>query len=50
MMGLKNGFSNLYTKFMKRYTVKKPEYSDEENSEVLFDTIFGNQSSDSNDD
>lgn len=50
MMGLKNGFSNLYTKFMKRYTVKKPEYSDEENSEVLFDTIFGNQSSDSDDD
>ena len=47
MMGLKNGLSNLYTKFMKKYTVKKPEYSDEENSEVLFDTIFGNQSSDS---
>ena len=50
MMGLKNGFSNLYNKFMKKYTVKKPEYSDEENSEVLFDTIFGNQSSNSDDD
>lgn len=48
MMGLKNGLSNLYTKFMKKYTVEKPEYSDEENSEVLFDAIFGNQSSDSN--
>ena len=47
MMGLKNGLSNLYTKFMKKYTVEKPEYSDEENSEVLFDTIFGNTSSDS---
>ena len=46
MMGLKNGLSNLYNKFMKRYTVEKPEYSDEENSEVLFDAIFGNQSSD----
>lgn len=47
MMGLKNGMSNLYTKFMKKYTVEKPEYSDEENSEVLFDAIFGNPSSDS---
>ena len=46
MMGLKNGLSNLYNKFMKRYTVEKPEYSDEENSEVLFDAIFGNQPSD----
>ena len=46
MMGLKNGLSNLYNKFMKKYTVEKPEYSDEENSEVLFDAIFGNQSSD----
>lgn len=48
MMGLKNGLSNLYTKFMKQYTVEKPEYSDEENSEVLFDAIFGNQSSEGN--
>lgn len=50
MMGLKNGLSNLYSKFMKKYTVEKPEYSDEENSEVLFDTIFGNPSSESDDD
>lgn len=50
MMGLKNGLSNLYTKFMKKYTVEKPEYSDEENSEILFDAIFGNQSSDSDED
>ena len=50
MMGLKNAFSNLYSKFMKKYTVEKPEYSDEENSEVLFDAIFGNSSSDLSDD
>lgn len=50
MMGLKNGLSNLYTKFMKKYTVEKPEYNDEENSEVLFDAIFGNSPSDSDDD
>ena len=50
MMGLKNGLSNLYTKFMKKYTVNKPEYNDEENSEFLFDAIFGNASLDSNED
>ena len=41
MMGLKNGLSNLYTKFMKKYTVEKPEYNGDENSEALFDAIFG---------
>lgn len=41
MMGLKNAFSNLYTKFMKKYTVEKPEYDNDENSEALFDAIFG---------
>ena len=35
---------------MKKYTVKKPEYNDEENSEVLFDAIFGNASLDSDND
>jgi len=44
MMGLKNGLSNLYSKFMKEYTVEKPEYDVEEDSEVLFDAIFGNTS------
>ena len=41
MMGLKNGLSNLYDKFMKKYTVKKPEYQDDETNEALFDAIFG---------
>lgn len=44
MMGLKNGFSNLYTKFMKKYTVEKPESNDDEDGEALFDAIFGNAS------
>lgn len=43
MMGLKNAFSNLYSKFMKKYTVEKPEYNDDEDNEALFDAIFGNQ-------
>ena len=46
MMGLKNGLSNLYTKFMKKFTVNKPEYNDDENSEILFDAIFGGDLSD----
>lgn len=41
MMGLKNGLSSLYNKFMKKYTVEKPEYDGDENSEALFDAIFG---------
>ena len=47
MMGLKNGLSNLYTKFIKKYTVEKPEYNDNEDGEALFDAIFGNVSEDS---
>lgn len=42
MMGLKNGLSNLYSKFIKKYTVEKPEYKNDEDSEALFDAIFGN--------
>lgn len=40
VLNIKNGLSNIYTKFMSRYTVKKPEY-DEDNNEALFDAIFG---------
>lgn len=41
MMGLKNGFSRLYSKYMEQYTVEKPEYEGDEDSEALFDAIFG---------
>lgn len=43
MMGLKNAFSARYDQFMKKYTVTKPEYEDEECSEELFDKMFGTQ-------
>ena len=46
MMGLKNGLSNQYTQFMKKYTVDKPEYKEDEDGEALFDAIFGNGSID----
>ena len=49
MMGLKNGLSNLYNKFIKKYTVEKPEYNNDENSEALFDAVFGGTSSNSDD-
>lgn len=41
MMGLKNGLSNLYNKFIKKYTVEKPEYDNDDNDEAIFDAVFG---------
>ena len=41
VLGIKNTLSHLYENFMKRYTVEKPEYADDEDSEALFDAIFG---------
>ena len=53
MLNIKNAFSNLYSSMMRMFTVKKPEYNlDEENydSELNFDTIFGDQSPDLSED
>ena len=41
MLGIKNTFSNIYEKVMAKYTVKPPTYEDEEDSEDLFNKIFG---------
>lgn len=41
MMGLKNNFTNIYEKFMKKYTVNKPEYDGDEDSEAIFEKVFG---------
>lgn len=41
MMGLKNGFSRLYEKYMSKYTVKRPEYDEDSDSEAIFEQIFG---------
>lgn len=41
MVGIKNAFTRLYEKVMSKYTVKPPTYEDEEESEKLFDKIFG---------
>lgn len=46
MMNLKNAFSNLYQKFMKRYTVEKPEYNADDDDEALFEAVFGSNTLD----
>ncbi len=43
MMGLKNAFSSLYERFMAKYTVTKPQYDEDFDSESLFDQIFGSK-------
>lgn len=43
MMGLKNAFSSLYDRFMSKYTVTKPQYDEDIDSEELFDQIFGSK-------
>lgn len=42
MLGIKNTFSNIYEKVMAKYTVKPPTYEDDEDSEDMFNKIFGN--------
>lgn len=41
MLGIKNAFSNLYDKVMSKYTVKPPEYEEDDVSEDMFNKIFG---------
>ena len=43
MMGLKNGFSHLYEKYIRKYTVTKPEYTEDTDSEAIFEQIFGKE-------
>lgn len=43
MMGLKNGFSHLYEKYISKYTVKQPQYDEDSDSEAIFEQIFGKQ-------
>ncbi len=46
MMGLKNAFSSLYEKYISKYTVTKPQYDEDFDSEALFDQIFGSKMDD----
>lgn len=41
VLGIKNNFSNCYENEMKKYTVKPPKAEEDEDSEAIFDKIFG---------
>jgi len=43
LLNLKNPLQHIYEHFIKKYTVKKPEYDEDEDSEELFDKIFGSK-------
>ena len=38
---MKNTLSDLYDKYMAKYTVEKPEYDADEDDEAMFEAIFG---------
>ena len=38
---IKNTYTEEFDEYMKKYTVTKPEYADEENSEGIYEKLFG---------
>ena len=46
MLNLKNPLMNIYEGFMRKLSVAKPEYDEEEASEELFNKIFGSSEGD----
>ena len=40
-LGIKGGYSKLYDDYMKQFTVDKPQYNGEEDTDVIFDAVFG---------
>lgn len=46
MLGIKNAFSHIYENVMRKYTVTKPQYDEEEDSELIFEKVFGSASED----
>ena len=43
-VGIPNFYSETYSKLMKQFTVTKPQYEDDYDSETAFDNIFGESS------
>ena len=43
-LGLKNTYTEEFDEYTKKYTVTKPNYTDEENSESTYEKIFGKES------
>lgn len=46
MMGIKNNYSKMYDDEMARYKVEKPQYKDDVDGELLFDSVFGGNKND----
>ncbi|MBQ9657189.1 MAG: hypothetical protein IJV31_00915 [Clostridia bacterium] len=47
-VGIQNFYSETYSKLMKQFTVNKPQYEDDYDSETSFDNIFGGIGGNSN--
>ena len=43
MLNIKNAFSSIYENFIARFTVKRPELSVNDDTEAIFEEIFGNK-------
>lgn len=41
MLGIKNNFSHLYERIIKKFSVNKPQYDEESDSEIIFEKLFG---------
>lgn len=41
MLNIKNAFSSIYENFMAKLTVKRPQLSEDDDTEAIFDEIFG---------
>ena len=46
MLGLKNKYSAMYEHEMEKYAVKPPQYDEEEDSERIFERVFGKDGDD----
>lgn len=43
MLNIKNAFSSIYERYIGKLTVKRPEYNEDDDTEAIFDEIFGNK-------
>lgn len=44
MLGIKNRYSEMYEAEIRKYTVDRPEYNEEDDTEDIFDAVFGGDS------
>ena len=44
MIGINNNYSREYEKYMSQYTVDKPEYTEDDTDEAIYNAMFGGES------